>query len=254
MLGLVSLFACSNSVMNFKSKIVESSIDTSGQIISTRFPTPRSFKRTPHKEKSYGHFLRNQALFPANHVVKYYNGERKRNAVYDAVLKIDVGKRDLQQCADAVMRLRAEFLFKHKKYRQISFRFLGDGKMHSYLSYAKNDRSYAKFRKYMDYVFSYANTASLKKQLKRTYINEAKIGDILIQSGNPYGHAITIMDQCKDSSGNQLVLLAQSYMPAQEIHILKNPNNENISPWYNLNEAKIKTPEWTFDSSDLRKF
>lgn len=193
-------------------------------------------------------------MLPISHLVRHYDGAIKPNKVYDGVLALDVGGRDLQQCADAVMRLRAEYLFKEKRYQEISFLFMGDGKMHPYLAYAGTDRSYAKFRKYLNYIFSYANTASLKKQLKSVAYSNISIGDVLVQSGNPYGHAITVMDICQDSLGNKLVLYAQSYMPAQEIHVLKNFNEPNISPWYSLNSAVIDTPEWRFDSTDLRRF
>jgi len=50
--------------------------------------------------------------------------------------------------------------------------------------------------------------------------------------------------------------LAQSYMPAQEMHILKNPNDEGLSPWYNLSEISedINTPEWVFDRAELMRW
>ena len=152
------------------------------------------------------------------------------------------------------MRLRAEYLLQQKRFNEITFKFLGDGKFHSYNDYKKGDTSYRKFRKYMNYVFAYANTASLKNQLTAQPLKSLKIGSVLIQSGNPYGHAVTIMDLCRDTLGNTLVLLAQSYMPAQEIHILKNHQDPTHSPWYNLNQKTIYTPEWTFDSSDLMTF
>ncbi len=42
-------------------------------------------------------------------------------------------------------------------------------------------------------------------------------------------------------------------MPAQDFHILKNPNSD--SPWYNLNNDEIiETPEWTFDTSQLMRW
>jgi len=55
-------------------------------------------------------------------------------------------------------------------------------------------------------------------------------------------------------TGQKLFLLAQSYMPAQETQILKNPNNSALSPWYELKNETLETPEWTFEPSDLRRF
>jgi hypothetical protein len=41
-------------------------------------------------------------------------------------------------------------------------------------------------------------------------------------------------------------------MPAQEIQILKNPNNLELSPWYsNKIGSELRTPEWTFKKTDL---
>ena len=58
-----------------------------------------------------------------------------------------------------------------------------------------------------------------------------KIGDVFIKGGSP-GHAVTIVDIAINPKTNKKVfLLAQSYMPAQEIKILKNPNNSELSPW-----------------------
>ena len=50
-------------------------------------------------------------------------------------------------------------------------------------------------------------------------------------------------------------MLAQSYMPAQDIHIVKNPGNEILSPWYETGEeAMIITPEWKFEQNQLYKW
>jgi hypothetical protein len=44
-------------------------------------------------------------------------------------------------------------------------------------------------------------------------------------------------------------------MPAQEIQILKNPNNSSLSPWYAVDfGTSLQTPEWTFSSSQLKRF
>ena len=51
-------------------------------------------------------------------------------------------------------------------------------------------------------------------------------------------------------------MLAQSYMPAQDIHILQNFENEEISPWYSVKELEFnfRTPEWTFSINQLKRF
>ena len=44
-------------------------------------------------------------------------------------------------------------------------------------------------------------------------------------------------------------------MPAQEMHVLVNPMDEGMSPWYVAGEgAELRTPEWTFEWSDLKRF
>ena len=50
-----------------------------------------------------------------------------------------------------------------------------------------------------------------------------------------------------------MFLLAQSYMPAQEIQILRNPVAE--SPWYRAAASgPLPTPEWPFRYEELRRF
>jgi hypothetical protein len=58
------------------------------------------------------------------------------------------------------------------------------------------------------------------------------------------------------SSGDKLFMLAQSYMPAQEIHVLKNPGEQALSPWYRLGglDEEVRTPAWTFERDELKRF
>ena len=117
-------------------------------------------------------------------------------------------------------------------------------------------RDYSNFRKYLETVFMYAGSYSLKKELVHVSdLNKIKIGDVFIQGGFP-GHAVIVIDKCINSITNKIaILIAQSYMPAQDVHILINPNNENTNPWYIINEEeKLYTPEWTFEWSDLYRF
>ncbi|MFK7969069.1 MAG: DUF4846 domain-containing protein [Bacteroidia bacterium] len=204
----------------------------------------------------YALFLKNLPLKPAGSQVLLYNGQPKPNQdVHVAVIDMELSKRDLQQCADAVMRLRGEFLFAQKRFNDIHFNFLSDGKPRYFLKHSNGDTSYKAFRKYMDWIFTYANTRSLHNELKKVALADIQAGDVFIVTGRPYGHAVTVMEV--GTQGNRTVFkLAQSYMPAQETHILKNPLHPENGGWYFLDEidSDLYTPEWTFPADALRRF
>jgi hypothetical protein len=186
---------------------------------------------------------------------------------------MEIGDRDLQQCADAVIRLRAEYLFQQQEYAQIHFNFTNGFKAEytkwregyrisvsgSQVSWVRgnssNPQCYNDFRKYLEMVFAYAGTLSLSQELAAKDLEDMQIGDVFIQGGSP-GHCVIIVDMAlHQETGEKLFMLAQSYMPAQDIHILKNLHNEKISPWYSLNFARqLETPEWTFERDDLKQF
>lgn len=250
----------------------ESLINPSGKTIKTRFIPPEGFYRDTLQKKSFQYFLQNFILKEHNAKVHLYNGNLKnRQDVHEAIFDISVGKRDLQQCADATMRLRAEYLYQNKIYDSIHFNFtngfnaeyskwrLGKrisvkGNIVNWVNGSEKGDSRKNFDKYLTMIFSYAGTLSLAKEMKKISINKMKIGDIFIQGGSP-GHAVIIVDMVRNKAGEALFLLAQSYMPAQEIHVLKNFNNQSAAPWYRAENLEIlKTPEWNFTKDDLRRF
>jgi hypothetical protein len=106
----------------------------------------------------------------------------------------------------------------------------------------------------MEQIFVYAGTLSLSKELKQVSIMDMQIGDVLIKGGSP-GHAVIVVDMAiNNKTGEKYYIIAQSYMPAQDIQILCNPNNLE-SPWYKLEDVEnIYTPEWTFTSNQLKRF
>lgn len=240
--------------------------------IAYKIKSPFNFQRVKVDSNSFASWLRFLPL-KNDKTVYLYNGNKKSNqSAQHAVIDIDVGNRDLQQCADAVMRLRAEYLFSTKKEDEISFNFTsGDkcdwkrwkagyrtiikGNNVSWIKNASANSSYENFKKYMTMVFNYAGTLSLEKELMQQPINSIKAGDVFIKGGSP-GHAVIVIDVAKNESGEKVFLLAQSYMPAQNIHILKNPDNPNLSPWYKLSDCKeiVNTPEWTFKPNQLKTF
>lgn len=247
---------------------------SSAESIKNRIAAPVGFKRVEVSTNTFDHWLRNMPLKKCNPVVYLYDGALKANqqAQY-AVVDIDIGGKNLQQCADAVIRFRAEYLFAQKKLPLIHFNFTsGDkadfsewikgyrpkvrGNKVKWRLTANKDSSYRNFRKYLETVFMYAGSYSLRKELQAVEsLEDIRIGDVFIQGGFP-GHAVIVVDMAVQiQTGKKLILLAQSYMPAQDIHILKNPINRDLNPWFEIKgRDKLYTPEWTFEWSDLRRF
>ncbi|MDA3899453.1 MAG: DUF4846 domain-containing protein [Spirochaetes bacterium] len=223
--------------------------------VKNRFSTPAGYKRINYSKLSYARFMQNLPLKPFSHIVRYFNGDIKSpEGIYISVLDYETGPKDLLQCADAAMLLRAEYLFAQKQYSKIRFNFLSDGKPRYYSKFGGDQSDYKNFRKYMDYIFAYANTSSLHHELKPKKIELISPGDIFIQKGKPYGHAVIVVDCAESETGERLFMLAQSFMPAQEIQILVNPKEPYLSPWFSNRREKIETPEWLFSTTDLRSF
>jgi hypothetical protein len=221
-------------------------------------PLPDGYTREKADSQSFEFYLRNLSLDTIDNTIYAFNGSvvSKRGYHY-AIIKMDIGTQDLQQCADAIMRLRSEYLYGLKLFDQIHFNFLSDGKPRYFKDYCKGDYSYRKFRKYMDYIFSYANTSSLSNELQEVgKIDDMKIGDVFIQKGSPIGHAVIVVDMAiEEKTRKNIFLLAESYMPAQSIHILSNLNNKDLDPWYSVDfEDPLQLPTWTFYKNNLRRF
>lgn len=213
-----------------------------------QIPAPEGFTRIPVSPLSFGNWLRNFPLKKST-TVYLYNGLPKRNqqAQY-VVLDISTGTKDLQQCADAIMRLRAEYLYQQHRYQEIVFKD-NNGKPYVCPANAQQEQ----FNRYLEQVFSYCGTLSLEKQLKPVpTVNTILPGDVFIKGGSP-GHAAIVMDVVKNSKGEIRVMLANGYMPAQDIHVVRDPDNDSNSPWINIKDGQwVRLPEWTFQSSQLK--
>ena len=237
-----------------------------GNTVATRFNVPAGYARKAYANGTFGNYLQQLPLKPAGTLTKHYNGETKPNKVAAAVIDISVGNSDLQQCADAIMRLRAEWLFSEKRFNDISFN-LTNGFNMKYSEWKQGKRlnagcngwnsggtaseTHDDFMNYMKKIFTYAGTLSLSKELQTKNIANLEAGDVFIKGGSP-GHAVIVVDVAEGSEG-KVFLLAQSYMPAQDIEILVNPNNAAMSPWFKASEmGLLKTPEWDFDWTQLK--
>ncbi|MFO1173294.1 MAG: DUF4846 domain-containing protein [Hyphomicrobiaceae bacterium] len=241
--------------------------------LAQRIVPPQGFQRVEVADGSFAAWLRGLPVKPAGSLVKLYNGLPKFWAgMPAAVIDIDVGDKDLQQCADAVMRLRAEYLLGNGRPNEIAFDYTNGGRVDfsrwsqgmrptpkkkgvAWSRKGKADASYPSFRRYMDQVFSYAGTYSLSKELKPVPSSEIAIGDVFIKGGFP-GHAMLVADMVENTqTGERRFLLLQSYMPAQDMHIVMNPSAEPSSPWYPAAFGdKLVTPEWTFEKDQLKRW
>lgn len=237
--------------------------------LAARIPAPQGYKRVEVTEGSFAHFLRNLPLKPAGSNLHYYNGQVKERKYAGAVVDVDFGKSANEQCADAIIFLRASYLWKTRQYAKINFNFTNGFKAEyakwaqgyrirnnkTWVKTQKADYSYQSFRKYLHLVFQYAGTASLSQELKpigRCWATDIQAGDVIIKGGFP-GHAEIVVDVAENEKGERVVLLAQSFMPAQEIEI--------FPQWFSpsANGTRLVTPAWTFYSSTdktllLRRF
>lgn len=251
---LLFIFTCcknSNSQMHEHINVHKGNILQNESIYNdiAAIPVPAGYTRKEYPVNSFAMWLEKVKLKKSK-TVYLFNGRKKTNqSAQFAVLDIPVGNTDLQQCADAVMRLRASWLFDEKKFDEIVFFDNGGGKYNFSAPYSLQN-----FNTYLKTVFNMCGTASLSRQLKKINFKDISAGDVLIRGGFP-GHAVIVMDVVINKTGQKKYLLAQSYMPAQDIHLLINPADANGMPWYDVTGADIiKTPEYIFHSNELKSW
>jgi Domain of unknown function (4846) len=213
-------------------------------------PLPAGFTRVASQSHSFAGWLRKLGL-KEDRTVYLFDGNKKKNQLAQfAVLDVSVSNKNLQQCADAVMRLRAEYLFAEKRFDEIIFT---DNEQGIYTFGPPFSRQH--FMSFMEKVFGMCGSASLSKQLKPVAdVNAIEAGNVFIRGGFP-GHAAIVTDVASNAAGKKIFMLAQSYMPAQDIHVLLNPAGENINPWYEVNDLdRIVTPEYVFYTTELKQW
>ncbi|WP_374329945.1 DUF4846 domain-containing protein [Soonwooa sp.] len=245
-------------------------INPKANILKDRLLPISDFKRVETPANSWENFLQNLKLQDfGKPILKYDGSETSDQKHHVGILTYDIGTTDLQQCADALIRLRAEYLFKNEKYSDIHFRFTS-GDNYAWESYAKGIRpiingnsvrfsqsastnqlnNYQEFRKYLDIIYTYAGTISLPRDLKEDRNKkEFEIGDLIITPGSP-GHVVMVVDKI-DNGDQKRYALIEGYTPAQSIHIL----SENANPWFDLKISdNVPTPRYYFKNAVIKHF
>jgi hypothetical protein len=244
--------------------------------LAFRYPSPTHFhpvseiKSDSTNPRSWAYFLRHLPQRKGD-ILDFRGRPVANQEKHFALINYDVGIRDLQQCADALIRIRAEWLFSQKRFGEIGFHFTS-GALYRWDSYCQGIRpvfenpggrqrffrttppkgkTHESLRSYLDIIYAYAGTVSLCKELKPT--NKLEIGTVIIYPGSP-GHCCLIVDRAIRSTKDTVYKLVEGYMPAQSIYMLANPYEPDLSPWYHLSKTNISTASFHFESFYLKKF
>lgn len=248
-------------------------INKEGRTIKTRIKVPEGYKRTTPLEGSFSGYIQNYKLKKSGAEVINYNGEPYiYQSGHVGVLEVPVPTNGLQQCADALIRIRSEYLWEQNRKDEIGFKFTS-GHYCSWNKYAEgyrpkingNNVTFSKtgsinhskenFYKYLNLIYTYAGTYSLSQELEKVpQLSEVRIGDLLIYPGFP-GHVMMVADIIEDAHGQRRFAFFQGNTPAQSVHIIKNASNIAMSPWYDLEEkTSLNTPIYTFTSFEMVRF
>ena len=238
--------------------------------LAARVPPLSGFRQRPIQPGTFEAFLLGLPLAAKDTPVRSFRGDvivEADDPRIAAVATLDVGTRDLQQCADAVLRLHAEYKFSRHDAAALSYRAASRFEM-PFSRWAGGERlvargndltwvpgrgvtgaAHANLRSWLDTVFAYANTVSIQRDAAPVARANVRAGDFFVQGGWP-GHAVLVLAVAENDAGQRRALLGQSYMPAQSFHVLSTP----AGPWFSLDGETIDTPFWQpFGWGDLRR-
>lgn len=234
------------------------------ETVAEAFPPPPGATRA--SADAYGAYLRALPLHPDGRQVLTYDG---RAVAMDAARVVDmpVGTRDLQQCADSALRLRATW--ERATGHAPAFHFTS-GDLSSWAAWAKGtrpkvsgntvtfvagaakaDSSDTAFEAWLTNLYTYAGTRSLPLDtvaVPGNPVDAVRPGDLVNQPGSP-GHAVVILDVA--TAGDRAwVLVGQGYMPAMDFHVLDGP----ASGWFPVEGEWLPSTPIPVPWSGLRRW
>jgi hypothetical protein len=240
-----------------------------------RFPTPPGFQRVALEPDSFGSFLRTLPMAPPGTPVVSYRGEplyQDATGYFVAgVAALDTGLGDRQQCADSVIRLHAEWLWalgvRAQRYQTnsgttLAFADYLDGvrvrphgnQLISERSASRAPPTRAAFRAYLNEVFDWANTSSIRREGAPVTFADVAPGDYFVMEGKPWGHAVLVLDVARAADGRAALLLGEGAIPAESFHVIQ--QDSRTGPWFVLSpgQATLETPVWDpFPESALHR-
>jgi hypothetical protein len=242
--------------------------------LESRFPVPAGYQRVPLTKGSFGKWLRGLPVAKGKAVVQRFDGQELR-APAAAVVALDIGSGDVQQCADSILRLHAEFQWKRGEADELSIHFTS-GDESNWKAWREGERfeiagarvkrtqnapvsnTHTEFRKWLQHSFLYAGTRSLKLDAEPIPLADVlRPGDFFVSPGSP-GHAVIILDVADAPGKPSVALLGQGFMPAQSFHVLRDRGAHMIDGWFVLPEGpdgQLINPSWSaFPRSSALRF
>ncbi len=240
--------------------------------LSASIPAPPGYQRVEVEPDSFAAWLRDLPVAAPGTPVVDFRGDQVYPANDDyvqAVVAIDVGKKDLQQSTDVILRLEAEWRWaqgqRNHAYTSATKDLLpypaySEGKrvvaQAGHLFWVKQKQptkldDHAAFRDYLDVVFIWANSTAVRMQSDTVDPKDVQAGDFFMQRGKG-GYSVVILDIAAKPSGERVALLGQSLYPAMSIYVAR------LGPatsWFSLRPpdpiltAHTKDLKW----SDLRR-
>lgn len=160
-------------------------IDKDQLSIITRVKVPEGYKRVVSPKGSFQAYLQNYKLKAYGSKIINYDGTAyfwQKGHV--GILDISVPKNGLQQCADALIRIRSEHLWDQDRKVEIGFNFTSghycswskyadgyrpkiNGNKVSFHKTASANHSKTNFYKYLNLIYTYSGTLSLYHELPK---------------------------------------------------------------------------------------
>lgn len=236
---------------------------------------PSGYTREAVTPNSFGEYLRFVPVRQDRTQTLLYNGK----PVYmpsAGVVPLDLGRRDLHQCADSVLRLHAEYLWSSNQAKRAQYHYTS-GDLAAWRNWRRGrvlkvrgrkvvttkvtpvPNTHKAYRRYLDRVFTYASTRSMHRDATvHKDLSTIQAGDFFLTPGSP-GHVVMVMDIAVNASGKRVALIGQGYIPAREFHIVKGNAHATIDGlWYVLPTKQgqvLDTPTWTpFKTTELKRF
>jgi len=246
-------------------------VDMDYEPLARRIPMPRGYHEVAVRPGSFGEWLRYIAVAPPGTPVRDVGGKRLRMASRYAKAVLAIDPREMQECADVVIRLRAEYLRQAGEPDKLVFPLTSGGSI-SWPRWIAGERprlagdrivfgrtsergdSREQFDDFLTSAFTWCGTISLARDGRSVSPEDIQPGDFVSRpSPGSTGHAMLIADVVEDDAGHHLALMVQGAMPAQTPHVAL---GHVLGAWVVVDPAgALEVPGWRpFEWTLLRRF